>query len=428
MSAAAWRLTLAAGALMALVAGGRAAFGLFVSPLNSASGIGLAGFSFALALGQLAVGLTQPLLGALVDRAGASRVIVCGAALLALATALPARWPLPPVVAVSAVAGALAGSAVASNGLLIGEVARAVPPARAGFAVGLVGAGTSLGLLVLGPATQWAIDQHGWAWALLATAALSLVAWPLAATFRRTAGPPSALPTQPLADALRDGRFWRIALSFGVCGFHVCFIATHMPGVIERCGLPPQLAGAWVAVSGAANIVGSVAVGWALKRHDAARLLVALYALRALGIATIVVLPPSPALLLGFAAVMGASFMATLPPTSQLVARQHGVARLGTLFGFVMLVHQVGGFAGIWFGGWAAQATGNDQLLWCVDIALALAAMALVWPRPLPSRPTAPPQPAATSTARCAGAAPRASAGRGGRTAAPPRPGRRCAA
>jgi predicted MFS family arabinose efflux permease len=397
MDAAAWRLTLAAAALMALVAGGRAAFGLFVSPLNSASGIGLASFSLAMALGQLAVGVVQPLLGALVDRAGAARVIVCGAALLALATALPVGWPLPSVVALSVITGALAGSAVASNGLLIGEVGRAVPPARAGFAVGLVGAGTSLGLLVLGPATQWAIDHRGWTWALLATAALSLMAWPLAAPFRRAATPRPAQhvhPSQPVADVLRDGRFWRVALSFGVCGFHVCFIAAHMPGVIERCGLPTSLAGPWVAVNGAANLAGSVAVGWALKRHDAARLLAGLYAVRALGIAAFVVLPPSPALLLGFAVVMGASFMATLPPTSQLVARQHGVARLGTLFGFVMLVHQVGGFMGIAFGGWAAQATGNDRLLWGLDIALALAAMALVWPRAAGARPARQPLPA----------------------------------
>jgi hypothetical protein len=73
--------------------------------------------------------------------------------------------------------------------------------------------------------------------------------------------------------------------------------------------------------------------------------------------------------------------MATLPPTAQLVARQHGVQRLGTLFGVVMLVHQAGSFGGIWLGGWAAQATGSDQLLWSVDAGLALGAAALVWPR-----------------------------------------------
>jgi hypothetical protein len=64
MDARAWRVTLAAAALMALIVGGRSSFGLFVSPLNSASGLGLANLSLALALGQLAIGPAQPVVGA----------------------------------------------------------------------------------------------------------------------------------------------------------------------------------------------------------------------------------------------------------------------------------------------------------------------------------------------------------------------------
>jgi predicted MFS family arabinose efflux permease len=381
MPAPAWRLTLAAAILMALVGGGRAALGLFVSPLNTASGIGLPALSLAVALGQLGLGFTQPLIGALVDRAGAARVIVIGAVLLAVSTALPTVWPRPWVVALSLVASAVAGSAVGSNGLLIGEVNRGVPAARVGLAVGLVGAGTSLGQLVLGPTTQWAIAHRGWAWALAATAAAALLALPLSLPFKDRYPGPTVRLAQPLAELLRDSRFWRVAVSFGVCGFHVGFLGVHIPGVIERCGLPATLAGGWIAVSGAANIAGSLAIGLALKRHDPARLLAAIYAMRALGIIALLALPATPTVLIGFAVVMGASFMATLPPTSQLVARQHGTQRLGALFGIVMLVHQVGSFGGIWFGGWAALATGSDQLLWGVDIALALSAMALVWPR-----------------------------------------------
>ena len=389
MNAAAWRVTLAAAALMALVTGGRSAFGLFVSPLNTASGVGLAALSLGLAFGQLAVGLAQPFLGALADRIGAARVVVVGALAFALLTALPAVWPVATVLMASLVLGAVASSAVASNGLLLGEVTRLVPTARAGFAVGLVGAGASAGLLLLGPLTQWAIEQRGWAWALLASAALTLVAWPLAALLRSGSAPAGSAPTrasQPVGDVLREWRFWRVALSFGVCGFHVAFLAAHMPGVIERCGLPAALAGTWIAVAGAANIAGSVAIGLAMKRHDPAWLLVAMYVLRALGIAALLLSPATPAVLLGFAVVMGASHMATLPPTSQLVARQHGVARLGTLFGVVMLVHQLGSFAGVALGGWAAAATGSDQLLWSIDIVLAVGAAALVWPRDRPVR------------------------------------------
>ena len=377
MNAHAWRVTLAAAALTALVAGGRGSTGLFVSPLNSATGIGLASLSFALALGQLALGLAQPLIGAVVDRHGARRVIAAGALALAVATALPALWPQPGVVALSMVAVALAGSAVASNGLLVGEIGRAVPSAHNGLAMGLLGAGASVGPLLLGPLTQWAIDARGWAWALIATAVLGLLAAPLAAAMpRRTA---AALPSQPLADVLREWRFWRVALSFGVCGFHVAFLGAHMPGVIERCGLPPSLAGTWIGVAGAGNLAGSLLMGHALRRGEPALLLAAMYLLRAASIGALLLLPVSAPAMLGFALLMGASHMATLPPTSALVARQHGVARLGTLFGVVMLVHQLGAFAGIAFGGWAAERTGSDALLWAVDIALALGAAALAW-------------------------------------------------
>ena len=93
MNAAAWRLTVAASVLMGLAMGGRSTLGLFVSPLNTASGMGLPALSFALA--QLAIGVIQPAIGALADRYGAARVIVTGAMLLTLTMAAPALWPVP---------------------------------------------------------------------------------------------------------------------------------------------------------------------------------------------------------------------------------------------------------------------------------------------------------------------------------------------
>jgi predicted MFS family arabinose efflux permease len=399
MNAGAWRVTLAAAALMALVAGGRSAFGLFVSPLNSASGIGLAALSFALALGQLALGLAQPLIGAVADRHGAARLITLGGLALAVATVLPVAWPLPWVVSLSVVAVALAGSLAASTGLLVGEIGRAVPPARSGLAIGLLGAGTSAGPLLLGPATQWAIDQHGWAWALAATALLGLLAWPLAAALpSRGAHTAPQAHAQPVADVLREWRFWRVALGFGVCGFHVAFLAAHMPGVIERCGLPASLAGTWIGVAGAGNIVGSVLMGLALRRGEPALLLAGMYLARAAAIAFVLAAPVSAVAMLLFAVLMGATHMATLPPTSALVARQHGIARLGTLFGVVMLVHQVGAFAGVAFGGWAAARTGSDTLLWSVDLALALGAAALAWRSRAPVERRAAPMPSARAS------------------------------
>ena len=385
MNTRAWRLTLAATALMALVMGSRSAFGLFVSPLNTATGIGLAGISLAAAVAQLGLGVGQPLVGQLAERHGATTVIRVGTWLLAATTAAIVFADSLVMLAAVLCAGALAGAAVGSNALLIGEVGRRLPEAQRGLAVGIVGAGGSAGQLLLSPATQWAIDVHGWIVAMLATALMMLLAWPLAGAFRGPAPAPDTVSARPdagtLRDALRQERFWGIAVAFGVCGFHIGFLSMHMPGVIERCGLPSSLSGTWLAVLGAANVAGSVGVGFALRRWQPAPLLVVLYTMRALSVAALLVLPPKREVLLGFAVVAGLSYMAVLPPISQLLARHFGVQRLGTLFGVVMLVHQVGSFAGIWLGGWAAGATGSDRLLWMVDIALALLAMALLWPR-----------------------------------------------
>jgi len=385
MNTLAWRLTLAATALMALVMGSRSAFGLFVSPLNTATGIGLAGISLAAAMAQLGLGIGQPLVGRLAERHGATRVIRVGAWLLAGTTAAVVLADSTGMLALVLCAGALAGAAVGSNALLVGEIGRRLPESQRGLAVGIVGAGGSAGQLLLGPATQWTIDAHGWVVAMLATALLFLLAWPLAGAFR---GPVAASDTTAaraaavtLRDALRQARFWRIAIAFGVCGFHIGFLGMHMPGVIERCGLPASLSGTWLAVLGAANVAGSVGVGFALRRWRPAPLLVGLYTMRALSVAALLVLPATTEVLLGFAVVAGLSYMAVLPPIAQLLGRHFGVQRLGTLFGVVMLVHQAGGFAGIWLGGWAAVATGSDRLLWGVDIALALLAVALLWPR-----------------------------------------------
>jgi hypothetical protein len=342
MNAAAWRLTLAATALMALVMGSRSDFGLFVSPLNGATGIGLAGISLAAATAQLGLVLGQPWAARLAERYGTARVIGLGAWWLAATTEAVAWADSALGLALVLFAGALAAAAVGSNALL----------------VGVVGAGSLAGQLLLSPATQFAIEAHGWVAAIFATAALYLLALPLARAFRAAApkpGPPAAL-----GDVLRQAGFWRIAGAFSVCGFHVGFLGMHMPGVIERCGLPQALAGVWLGLLGAANIAGSLGAGLVLRRWPAATLLVVLFLVRAARVAVLLWLPPTAVVMLGFAAAMGLSYMAVLPPISQLLSQHIGKERLGRLMGVVMLVHQVGSFAGIGLGGWAAARSGGD--------------------------------------------------------------------
>jgi MFS family permease len=100
----------------------------------------------------------------------------------------------------------------------------------------------------------------------------------------------------------------------------------------------------------------------------------AVYALRALGVAAFIALPPSQALLLGFALWMGLTYMATLPLTTGLLTRLYGAPNLAVLFGITMAMHQVGSFLGAWLGGVEFQLTGDYRWIWFADILLASAA------------------------------------------------------
>jgi predicted MFS family arabinose efflux permease len=180
--------------------------------------------------------------------------------------------------------------------------------------------------------------------------------------------------------ALRRPAFWLIGAGFAVCGFHMSFLTMHMPGYIERCNLPAALGGIWLAVLGIANITGSLSIGLLLKRHAPATLLTALHVLRAIFIAAMLAVPASNLTMLIFAMAMGVTYMAALPPTTLLVTRTFGQRRLATLFGLVMLLHQLGSFAGVWLGGLAAESTAGYGILWLVNIALALLGAALHLP------------------------------------------------
>ncbi|HEY5929651.1 MAG TPA: MFS transporter, partial [Burkholderiales bacterium] len=75
-----------------------------------------------------------------------------------------------------------------------------------------------------------------------------------------------------------------------------------------------------------------------------------------------------------FAAVLGVTWLSTVPPTAGLVGKLFGTRYLATLFGLTLLSHQIGGFFGAWLGGIALVSSGSYSWMWYADMALALAA------------------------------------------------------
>lgn len=390
----AWGLVLVAAAILMVTMGARQSLGLFMSPLNSATGLGIAKISLAMAIGQLVWGAVQPVFGAVADRWGPGRVIVIGAGLLAagcaLTTQVTSEWGLIVAVGLLSAAGAGAGS----FSILIGATAQRIPANRRSVAGGVINAGGSMGQFIFAPLNQAVMTAFGWVSAMWMMAVLALstapMAWWLRGTPRAaaaatpqapsaTAAPAAAAPAgttlrEQLRQALRNKSYWCLHAGFFTCGFHIAFLVTHMPGEVDLCGLSANVASTSLAIIGLANVAGSLVVGAMGERVRMKMILFWMYLSRVVAILLYLAAPKEPATFYIFALALGATWLATVPPTAGLTAKLFGTRYLATLFGLTLLSHQVGGFLGAWLGGIAITTTGSYEWMWWADAVLALLA------------------------------------------------------
>ncbi|MDX3774716.1 MFS transporter [Chromatiaceae bacterium AAb-1] len=380
-----WLVLLAAAGTFALTMGVRQTMGLYLSALNTSTGLGIADISLAFAFGQLWWGLTQPFAGAVADRIGTGRVIFTGLLLVVIGTVMTPMMSSTLGLILTIGVLAAGGAGMAGPSVLMAATTRLVPAAKRGLATGIVNAGGSFGQFTLAPLAISLTAAFGWVTSMQWLGLLALLALPavwvlkgnsnaIAAAAAAESGRKALTAREALLQALATPGYCFLAVGFMVCGFHVAFLATHLPGIVEHCGMPPAIGGWALAVIGLFNIIGSLAIGWAVGRWRMKSLLSLLYTLRGLAVLAFLLAPKTPAVILIFAAIMGVTFLSTVPPTAGLVAKMFGPANMAMLFGVLMLAHQIGAFFGAYLGGHVFHLTGNYDLVWIIDILLAVVA------------------------------------------------------
>jgi MFS family permease len=388
-----WILVLSASLIMMITMGVRLSLGLYVSPINSATGLGIVAVSFALAVGQFMWGAAQPVFGALLDRAGTVRILVIGALMMAVGLALTPFMSTSFGLVVTLGFLMAAGAGAGSFSILIGSVAQRLPAEKRNMASGFINASGSFGQFVFAPLSQALIAAFGWMVALWTMAVACLATIPLAfkvgnqSKGAQAAGSEMTL-RQQLGIAFQDKSYWCLHAGFFTCGFHIAFLVTHLPGEVNLCGLPASVSAGALAAIGIANIAGSLGIGWLAGKYRMKMLLFVVYGTRALAVAGFLVAPKTAMTFYLFGLVLGMTWLATVPPTAGLVGKLFGTRYLATLFGLTLLSHQIGGFFGAWLGGLAFDSTGNYQWMWYADIALAtLAALVNLPVREAPVQP-----------------------------------------
>jgi len=404
--ASAWVVLVSAASIVTISMGIRQSFGLFLQPISLDLETGRQVFALAIAIQNLMFGLAQPFVGLLADRYGARLVCIFGALLYALGLAMTqlSADPLGLYVTMGGLIGlALSGTTYV---VVLGAVARVVPPHRRSAAFGLTTAAGSFGMFAVVPGTQAVLEQVGWQetllWLALAATVICLLALGLAGARRQpntmshasardivseSGGnhPPNAVTA--LRQAAGHRGYWLLTTGFFVCGFHVAFIATHLPSYLNDRHVDALIGALSLALIGFFNIIGSYLFGALGDIISKKYLLSGLYAGRAAVMLLFLAVPVTGSSALVFSAVIGFLWLGTVPLTSGLVAHLFGSRYLSTLYGFVFLSHQLGSFLGAWLGGYVYDLTGSYDIVWLASVALGLIAAALH--APIPETPRA---------------------------------------
>lgn len=382
---------------VAVAMGARQSFGLFLQPVSATLATGRETFSLSMAVQNILFGL--PLAGMIADRIGPRWVVAAGALVYALGFALLSL--AASVATLYLGLGVMVGLALSATSyvVILGAVAQVVPAERRGTAFGIITAAGSFGTFAVVPAMQWLLGAVQWQttllYAALAVGAIALLAvgFPVRSSPSADSGAPSDAADQvSFGTVLRRARthsgYLLLNAGFFVCGFHVAFIATHLPSFLVDQGVAPTIGAAALSLIGLFNMLGSFLFGRLGDRFRKKRLLSLLYLSRSVAIACFLIVPVTSATALVFAAIIGFLWLATVPLTSGTVAQIFGTRHLSSLYGIVFLSHQVGSFLGVWLGGRIYDATGSYAPVWIGAIVLGVAAAIVHLPiedRALPS-------------------------------------------
>lgn len=373
-------LTIITGAavMMALSMGMRQSLGLFLPPVTHDLALQAADFTFAVAVQNVAWGLSQAPIGVFADRYGIRKAMVFGTLVYLAGLAVMATAQGATALAIS---GGLIGIALSctASSLCMTACARAVPEERRSAMLGVVAATSSVGTLVIAPSLQGLLSSHDWHVGMVFFLILAVAMIPAAFS----AGGADLLPKttrahvpirEVLAGAARNRAFVVMALAYFVCGLQLVFLTTHLPNYLTFCGLDPMLSAQALATIGGVNILGSYLAGWLGGRYPKHILLGLLYVCRSMTLTAYFILPPTPTTTLVFAVMMGMLWLGVIPLVSGLVAEMFGTRYMATLLGIAFIMHQFGSFLGAWGGGLIYDALGSYDRAWQIGVAIGVTA------------------------------------------------------
>lgn len=391
-----WWVTLAAGIGLFVSSGPVAfyAFGVFFKPLIQEFGWSRTEISLGLALCQLVWLGAVPLVGRLVDRLGARKVIVPSAVLFGLVMMSfyflsASLWHFYAIFLALGVVGA-GNSPVPYGGVISNWFDK-----QRGLALALAMVGIGLGAFIMPSLAQALIDAVGWRGAyvylgLMVIGIIVSVVWPYLKENPQMMGllPDGETATyagvekqssqaMSSSEALRSGTFWILAGAFFLLAAGVGGCLIHLVPLLTDRGMSAQSAAFAASLLGIATLIGRVWTGYLLDRFFASYVAVCFFCGAALGV------------LLLWTGVVGAfafvaAFLVGLGTGAEtdlkayLISRYFGLRAFAEIYGYTFSAYILGALMGPLLMGIAFDFTGSYRLGLVVSAMLALTAAGLM--------------------------------------------------
>jgi MFS family permease len=400
-----WWVAASFAVMVFLSSGLRFSVGPFLKPMVADLGLDRASFSLVISVELFLYGMLNPFVGRMVDRFGARALTLCGVLVLGAAIAASGLatqlWHLYLIQGVGVALGLAATGPVVGSAVISRWFVR-----RRATALSVVGSASMAGMSALVPIVTWCILTLGWRGAFGALGlTVIVIGVPLALWVvrdspesvglapdgdgRSGAGVSVAGEHTPLGAAVATLPFWHLGGALFTCGFSMSLIASHGVPMLTDHGYHPMMASWALAVLGASSMAGAMVLGFVGDRLGRRPVLAWLYGSRMLLFAGLFFVQDSASALIVLALLGGTSMSGTLALGSALVADIFGRFSVGSVFGTVFLLHQVGAALGSWMGGLLFELTGGYGaafLLCCIQLGLGSLLSLTVDARPCPAR------------------------------------------
>jgi MFS family permease len=354
-------------------------FSVFFKPISQEFQWSRAEISLGFSLSLLVLSAALPIVGHLVDRFGARRIIVPAALLFGLGLAsfyfLSARlWQFYAIYIFLGIAGS--GTAAVPYYKVISNWF----DKKRGRALGLTMGGAGIGFLVMPSLSYSLISRVGWRTAYVFIGfAVIVVTVPVIGLFLKEKpqdigllpdgeGPSHSniLDARSVGDGLsgreawRSGTFWIMCTALFLVSVSLNGCLIHLVPLLTDRGVSPQSAAFAASLLGGATLLGRVATGFLLDRFFATNVAVSFFCVGAVGIFMLWAGVAGPLSFLT-AILLGVGIGAEGDIMAYLVSRYFGLRAFGEIYAYVLAIYTLGAVAGPLLMGLSFDSSGSYE-------------------------------------------------------------------